>query len=126
MNTLDPSNRIEIIPIYAARDIQNGDDVSKIILNSIRRGKENLEYKDILVITHKIISKSEGQVVDLRDIIPSFEARKIAEVQKRDPRMVELIISESSELIRLEKGVIISETMFSHLRITVLDIKIVY
>jgi coenzyme F420-0:L-glutamate ligase / coenzyme F420-1:gamma-L-glutamate ligase len=95
-------------------------------LNSIRRGKENLEDKDILVITHKIISKSEGQVVDLRDIIPSFEARKIAEVQKRDPRMVELIISESSELIRLEKGVIISETMFSHLRITVLDIKIVY
>jgi coenzyme F420-0:L-glutamate ligase/coenzyme F420-1:gamma-L-glutamate ligase len=79
-------------------------------LNSIRRGKENLEDKDILVITHKIISKSEGQVVDLRDIIPSFEARKIAEVQKRDPRMVELIILESSELIRLEKGVIISET----------------
>jgi len=49
-------------------------------------------------------------VVDLTNIIPSFEARKIAEVQKKDPRMVELIISESRELIRLEKGVIISET----------------
>lgn len=49
-------------------------------------------------------------MVDLTNIIPSFEARKIAEVQKKDPRMVELIISESRELIRLEKGVIISET----------------
>lgn len=49
-------------------------------------------------------------MVDLTNISPSFEARKIAEVQKKDPRMVELIISESRELIRLEKGVIISET----------------
>jgi len=79
-------------------------------LNSIREGNQYLHDKDIVVITHKIVSKSEGRVVDLTNIIPSFEARKIAEVQKKDPRMVELIISESRELIRLEKGVIISET----------------
>ncbi len=107
---LDPSNRIEIIPIFVGRDIQNGDDITKIILSSIRKEKENLEDNDILVVTHKIISKSEGRVVNLTNITPSFEAKRIAKVQKKDPRMVELIISESSELIRLEKGVIIAET----------------
>lgn len=79
-------------------------------MNSIRKGNHNLIDKDIVVVTHKIISKSEGRVVDLRDIIPSLEARKIAKIQKKDPRMVEIILSESSELIHLENGVIISET----------------
>ena len=76
-------------------------------MNSIRKGNHKLIDKDIVVITHKIISKSEGRVVDLRDIIPSLEARKIAKIQKKDPRMVEIILSESSELIHLENGVII-------------------
>lgn len=103
-------NSLEIIPIFVARDIRSGDNICEIILNSIREGNHSLVDKDIIVVTHKIISKTEGRMVDLRNIIPSLEARKIAEIQKKDPRMVEIILSESRELIHMENGVIISET----------------
>lgn len=103
-------NKIEIIPIFVAEDIEVEENIVEIIMNSLKKINESLRDRDILVITHKIISKSEGRVFDLTEIKPTSKAKKIASGHNKDPRLVELIMSESLELIKLQEGVVIAET----------------
>ncbi len=72
-------------------EIQRGDDLSQQITNSARKARIRFENGDILVIAQKIVSKAEGAVVRLATIEPSPQAQAIAERQKKDPRLVEII-----------------------------------
>jgi coenzyme F420-0:L-glutamate ligase / coenzyme F420-1:gamma-L-glutamate ligase len=103
-------NKIEIIPILIRDDIKKGDNIVDLILKSIKDKNGSLQENDIVVITHKIISKAEGRTTDLRNIVPSEESKKISSNTGKDPRLVELIISQSNEIVKIERDIIITET----------------
>src|SRR6267378_1053720 len=90
-------------------EIQPGDDLSAQITNAARKAPMYFENGDILVVAQKIVSKAEGAVVRLANIEPSPQARAIAERQKKDPRLVEVILKESRRLVRSDP-VLIAET----------------
>ena len=69
------SSNVEIISILISDDIRVGDDIGKLILKSIKEKQESLKENDVIVITHKIVSKSEGRTIDLTKIIPSEESK---------------------------------------------------
>ena len=99
--TLSP---IESIPL-----IREGDDIASLIDKGLNSKGIQLEDKDILVITQKIISKSEGRLVNLEDITPSKRALEMASICEKDPRLVELVLSESNEVLRCVQNTLIVE-----------------
>ena len=103
-------NNVEIISILINDDIREGDDIGNLILKSIKEKQESLKENDVIVITHKIVSKSEGRTIDLTKIIPSEESKKISSRTGKDPKLVELIISQSNEIIKIQRDIIITET----------------
>ena len=100
---------INIIPVKIKEDIQPGDDITGLILSYSR----SIDDGDIVVISQKIISKQEGRVINLNSVIPSELSVGIASAYEKDPRLVEVILSESKRIIRMEHGVIIVETNHS-------------
>src|SRR5260370_10350017 len=90
-------------------EIHRGDDLSGQITNAARKARIQFENGDILVVAQKIVSKAEGAVVGLATIAPSPQAQAIAERQKKDPRLVEVILKESRRLVRSDP-VLIAET----------------
>jgi coenzyme F420-0:L-glutamate ligase/coenzyme F420-1:gamma-L-glutamate ligase len=100
----------QIIPILIDEDINKGDDITDLIMEAVKERNESLLENDVVIITHKIISKAEGRVADLSNIIPSEESKKISLNTGKDPRLVELIISQSNEIVKIERDIIITET----------------
>ena len=100
----------QIIPILIDDDINKGDDVVDLIMEGIKGRNESLLENDVVVITHKVISKAEGKVADLSTIVPSEESKKISLNTGKDPRLVELILSQSNEIVKIERNIIIAET----------------
>jgi len=95
---------IEIIPIHLKREIEIGEKLVDLLL------KTKFQDGDILVVTQKIISKQEGRIVDLSTVIPSILAQGIGSEYKKDPQLLEVILSESKRIVRMENGIIIVET----------------
>jgi len=108
-------SKLEVSALNHVPSIKESDDIAEIILKSMHKDSLELEDNDIVVIAQKIISKAEGCLIDLESIAPSSESIKIAERTDKDPRLVELIIQESKEIIRIEKGVIIVEHRLGHI-----------
>ena len=98
---------LEVIPIKINKEISIGEKLTELILSSI---KPKLEDGDILVISQKIISKKEGRLVHLPGVIPSMLALGIASEYQKDPKLVEVILSESKRIVRMEREIIITET----------------
>jgi coenzyme F420-0:L-glutamate ligase/coenzyme F420-1:gamma-L-glutamate ligase len=76
-------NKIEIIPILIRDDIKKGDNIADLIIKSIKDKNESLQENDVVIITHKIISKAEGRTTDLRNIVPSEESKKFLQILVR-------------------------------------------
>ena len=89
--------------------VKPGDNIVELILESLRISKMTLLEDDILVVAQKIVSKSEGRYVKIADVVPSLEAKLLAESSGKDPRLVELIQKESKKIVRHRKGVIVTE-----------------
>jgi coenzyme F420-0:L-glutamate ligase/coenzyme F420-1:gamma-L-glutamate ligase len=104
------NNTIQIIPIHIYDDIKPHDKIDMLILKSLQQRQQDIIDHDILVIAHKIVSKAEGQIVDLRYIKPSVKSLAIAKENDKDPRIVQTILNESKEVVRLSRGIIIAET----------------
>jgi len=101
---------ISIIAVKGIPDIQKGDDLAQIIVDRVKRQKETINDHDILVISQKVVSKAEGQIVQLDRVRPSEFSRQIAKELQRDPRHVEVILNESKKIIRMKSGHLITET----------------
>ena len=101
---------MRVFPIAVSREIQPGDSLADILLESMRRRRIRLEPGDILIVKHKIVSKSEGRWVDLASIRPSSESIAWAEQYNLDARVIELALRESRGVIRRKNGVLITET----------------
>lgn len=92
--------------------ITKGDEISAILLRAIENNGIDLQDDDILVITQKIISKAEGRQIQLSSIVPSKRAKEISKVCKKDPRLIELILRESNEVLRItEKHIIVEHQL---------------
>jgi coenzyme F420-0:L-glutamate ligase/coenzyme F420-1:gamma-L-glutamate ligase len=87
--------------------IREGDDLAAIISAALGEAGIVLENGDVLVIAQKIVSKAEGRRATLSALTPSAEAHRLSEIVKKDPRHVEAILSESTEVIRATEGVLI-------------------
>lgn len=103
-------NPISIIPIPGVPQVQPGDDLTALLLNAIDRANIGVENGDVLVICQKVVSKAENAIIDLKTITPSPFSQQIAELWEKDPRMVEVVLQESSRIVRMKNGVIITET----------------
>jgi len=89
--------------------VSPGDNLADLLLASMHSARITLEDGDILVVAQKIVSKAEGRLVNLATIHPSKEAIELASRSEKDPRLVELILHESSEVLRVRPGTIIVE-----------------
>ncbi|MGD2107413.1 MAG: coenzyme F420-0:L-glutamate ligase [Nitrosopumilaceae archaeon] len=96
---------MQVIPVHISKEIKINDNLAEIILNST-----SIKDEDVLVIAQKIISKQEGRIADLSKITPSLLAQGISSEYQKDPRIVELILSESKKIVRMKNGIIIVET----------------
>jgi len=89
-------------------DIKPGDDIGKIISDCMKREGFLLSDGDIVVVAHKIVSKAEGRLINLSQVEPSSKARQLSEIVGKDPRLIELILQESEEIVKVRKGLIIA------------------
>ncbi|MDH3657877.1 MAG: coenzyme F420-0:L-glutamate ligase [Nitrosopumilus sp.] len=96
---------MQIIPLHIEKEIEPSDDLSELILKST-----DLNDGDILVVAQKIVSKQEGRIVDLSTVKPSLLSEGISSQYQKDPRIIELILSETKRIVRMEKGILIVET----------------
>lgn len=96
---------MEIIPLCIEKEITSSDDISDLIIQT-----QQVHDGDILVIAQKIISKQEGRLVDLSTVVPSLLAQGIGSQYQKDPKIIELILSESKRIVRMYNGVLIVET----------------
>jgi coenzyme F420-0:L-glutamate ligase/coenzyme F420-1:gamma-L-glutamate ligase len=89
--------------------IKEGDCLHKLIWNSLYQNKIELNENDILVVTQKIVSKAEGRLINLNNVAASMEAINLSRLTKKDPRLIELILKESNEILRISENHIIVE-----------------
>jgi coenzyme F420-0:L-glutamate ligase/coenzyme F420-1:gamma-L-glutamate ligase len=102
--------RYEVIGVEGLPEIGRGDDLAGFIHETARRQQTPLESRDILVVSQKIVSKTEGRLVRLSEVTPSARAQALALELGRDPKLTEVILSESRRVVRGDKGVLIVET----------------
>ena len=105
-----PARQIRVIPVPVADEIRPGDSLVETLLECLRRKRVSLAQGDILVVKHKIVSKSEGQLVRLDTVQPSRAARGWARRFGLDARVSALALREAKQVIRRKNGVLITET----------------
>lgn len=101
---------IKLIGLEGIPLVKSGDDISKIIKDAILNSDYDLCDGDIILIAETLISKAEGNIIKLDDIVPSDKAVEIAEICKKDPKLVELILQNSTEIVEVGPNFIVTET----------------
>lgn len=104
------STELRIIPVKGIGEIAPGTDLGLIIYKAMRAQQLTLQQGDVLVVTQKIVSKAEGNVVNLDEISPSQFAQALALESQKDASHIEVVLRESRRIVRMDHGVLISET----------------
>ncbi len=102
--------RLEISALTNLPEVQRGDDLAQLIREAASQERAPIDGSVILAVAQKIVSKAEGAVVDLRTIRPSALAESWAGAWGKDPRLIELILSQSRRIVKMDRGVLIAET----------------
>ena len=98
--------RIEIIPIRGLPEVRSGDDLARLIA----KHAPDLRTGDVLAVAQKVVSKAEGRVVRLADVVPGARALEMAAESGKDARQLEVVLGETKTIVRWTRGVLISET----------------
>ena len=101
---------IRVVGVSGLPEITPGSDLVGLILEGVSRLDVRLRDGDILVITQKVVSKSEGRLVRLSEVKPSSLAETFAEDGNRDPRSVEIVLGEARRIVKMDRGILITET----------------
>lgn len=104
------SPTIQVIGVTGLPEVIEGDDIASLIVEAARCAELKIETRDIFVVAQKIVSKAEGRIVRLESIEPSSRAKEWAATHGKDARVVEVVLRESKRIVRMERGVLISET----------------
>lgn len=106
--------RVEMIAVPGLPDFEPGDDLARVIYDAMRAAGLGLHSGDVVAVAQKVVSKCEGAYVDLTLVEPSPRAQHMAAIAGKDPRVVEVILSETSEVLRLRDGIIIVANHAGH------------
>ncbi len=90
--------------------VRAGDDLAALIVRGLQHTGLELKDRDIVVVCQKVVSKSEGRLVDLKDVEPSAFAKNLGAKWEKDPRAVEIVLRQTNRIVRNDHGVIIVET----------------
>ncbi len=101
---------VRVVPVLGIKRIEAGDELGDIIGDALRAAPFELADNDIIVVTQKVVSKSEGRLVRLDEVRPRRKARSLATELGKDARMVELVLREARRVVRKGHGVLITET----------------
>jgi coenzyme F420-0:L-glutamate ligase / coenzyme F420-1:gamma-L-glutamate ligase len=102
--------RYEVIGIEGIGEVPPGADVARLVLNAAARQRTPLANGDVVVLSQKVVSKAEGRLLRLSDVTPSTMAATFATELGRDPRLIEVILRESRRIVRMDRGVLVTET----------------
>jgi len=102
-------DRIALTALPGVPLVNPGDDLPALILAAVERAGEHLQDGDILIVAQKIVSKAEDRYAALSDVTPSARALELAEQTEKDPRLVELVLSETRRVVRHRPGLLIVE-----------------
>ena len=105
--------RLELIGLENIDEVKGGDSVAALICDACSRQSIGLLDDDVLVVAQKIVSKAEGQTICLDDIQPSARAIELAGQLDKEPALVEVILRESREIVRMGGRALIVETVTS-------------
>ncbi|HXU36474.1 MAG TPA: coenzyme F420-0:L-glutamate ligase [Blastocatellia bacterium] len=101
---------IQVTGVPGMPEVVEGDDVAALIVRAASEAELKIVRRDIFVVAQKIVSKAEGRIVSLQSIEPSGRAKEWAAAYDKDARVVEVVLRESRRIVRMERGVLISET----------------
>ncbi len=101
--------RLELFALPGLPMVQAGDDLPALILAGLARAGQSLHDRDVVVIAQKVVSKVEGRTVDLADVTPSAEAEALAASTGKDPRIVQVVLSESTKVVRSRPNLMIMQ-----------------
>lgn len=102
--------KVEVIGVTGIPIVKPGDDVPRLIVEAAERQGTPIQDGDIVVVSHIIVSRAEGRIVNLNAVKPSKFAENIAKALGKDPRLVEVILQESRSIVRMGDGHLITET----------------
>jgi coenzyme F420-0:L-glutamate ligase / coenzyme F420-1:gamma-L-glutamate ligase len=103
--------RLEIVALSSIPEVRRGDDLALLIRQAAATEGQGVDASVVLAVAQKIVSKAEGAVADLREIRPSAFAQSWAAEWSKDARLIELILSQSRRVVKMDRGVLISETL---------------
>lgn len=101
--------RLELFAVPGLPMVRAGDDLAALILAGLERAGQRLQHRDVVVVAQKIVSKAEGRVVDLADVEPSAAAAALAAQVGKDPRIVEVVLSDSVKVVRSRPNLMIMQ-----------------
>jgi coenzyme F420-0:L-glutamate ligase/coenzyme F420-1:gamma-L-glutamate ligase len=102
--------RYEVIGITGLPEVKAGDDVARLVAEAARAQATPLLARDLLVLSQKVVSKAEGRIVRLSEVVASSRATEMAAGLGKDPRVVEVILRETRRVVRQDLGLLIVET----------------
>jgi coenzyme F420-0:L-glutamate ligase/coenzyme F420-1:gamma-L-glutamate ligase len=102
--------QLVVTPVNGLPEILPGNDLATLIRDAARAQREEIRDGDIVVVAQKIVSKSEGRIVHLSDVVPGKRARDMAAESGKDARQIEVVLGECAKIVRWERGILICET----------------
>jgi coenzyme F420-0:L-glutamate ligase/coenzyme F420-1:gamma-L-glutamate ligase len=105
----EEASAVTLAAVPGIPDVRPGMSLPDLLVRALDEAGLRLVDGDVLVVAQKIVSKAEGSVVDLGEVAPGEEARRLARETDKDPRLVEVILRESSRVVRRHRGVLITE-----------------
>jgi coenzyme F420-0:L-glutamate ligase/coenzyme F420-1:gamma-L-glutamate ligase len=107
--SMSAAPRLQLWGVPGLPIVRAGDDLAALLLAGLERAGLTLQAGDVVVVAQKIVSKAEGRMVDLATVTPSARALELAAIVQKDPRLVELVLGESTRVVRTAKDVLIVE-----------------
>lgn len=101
---------VHILPVDGLPELHPGDALEAMLADAVADSVGGLREGDIVIVTHKVVSKAEGRLVDMNRVTPSPFAVKWADAWSKDARQVEVVLSQARRIIRMQRGLIIAET----------------
>jgi coenzyme F420-0:L-glutamate ligase / coenzyme F420-1:gamma-L-glutamate ligase len=104
---MKPARALTVTPLTGLPEVSPGDDLAELLVAALGRAPLDPQPGDVLVVAQKIVSKAEGRLIDLARVQPGARALELAAVTRKDARLVELVLSEATEVLRARPDVLI-------------------
>ncbi len=102
--------RLEVLGIRGIPEVRPGVDLTRLLVGAAAAQGTPIETGDVVVVSQKVLSKAEGRVLRLDEVTPSPFALEVGRDLKKDPRLIEVILRESRRIVRMDRGILITET----------------